>query len=472
MEDDDDARWILRPCICGNRETGKFKCYQSDDGDLLGVFCDSCGKEWLQERFLEEVPTENYLLFKNRRLYQHEKKKVTTTTVDARGQRLKEGDHIRWSEKQGRVSLNFDAIVESVQGSIDNPLVSVILMQKLSFCQLTFGRMLIDVSKLRNIEIVMYTPESDQVDLVTARASAWCSLVSEACNLFTTKAKAFASYCKCGPGHSWRVMWFGGGQMTETLKALLGSSWITGQEDDCQTIVGEGCTKAKIRAGILFVADGTAIGFDLEDSIKERSVKVNREDFLNGFINRLIGALNEHGCSFSGAVANEKLGGGIGCVEIPSVQVRVSVFIGTVLKGRVPRAPQKAVGSSFGRAFGQIIHMSVKRGDEAVDLVNIHPGDQVVLPGHVSHPRCHAIVISVSTKSNKLKLIRNTYEKGIVEEWVEVSPPVLRVTYPPGETFPAEKAIERARSRLGEHRYNILMYNCKHFAAWCKLQEK
>jgi hypothetical protein len=36
------------------------------------------------------------------------------------------------------------------------------------------------------------------------------------------------------------------------------------------------------------------------------------------------------------------------------------------------------------------------------------------------------------------------------------------------ETFTAEQTVARARSRLGESRYNLLWNNCEHFALWCK----
>lgn len=35
-------------------------------------------------------------------------------------------------------------------------------------------------------------------------------------------------------------------------------------------------------------------------------------------------------------------------------------------------------------------------------------------------------------------------------------------------TFTPEQTVERARSRLGESRYNLLWNNCEHFALWCK----
>ena len=34
--------------------------------------------------------------------------------------------------------------------------------------------------------------------------------------------------------------------------------------------------------------------------------------------------------------------------------------------------------------------------------------------------------------------------------------------------YSAKETVERARSRIGEHGYNLLLNNCEHFAVWCK----
>lgn len=46
-----------------------------------------------------------------------------------------------------------------------------------------------------------------------------------------------------------------------------------------------------------------------------------------------------------------------------------------------------------------------------------------------------------------------------IREWLEKSQMKI---YSPDET------VERARSRLGEKKYDLLMNNCEHFAIWCK----
>ncbi|MBR8828591.1 MAG: lecithin retinol acyltransferase family protein [Gomphosphaeria aponina SAG 52.96 = DSM 107014] len=40
--------------------------------------------------------------------------------------------------------------------------------------------------------------------------------------------------------------------------------------------------------------------------------------------------------------------------------------------------------------------------------------------------------------------------------------------YPVRFCFIPELVVERAESRLGEHKYNLLFNNCEHFATWCK----
>lgn len=53
--------------------------------------------------------------------------------------------------------------------------------------------------------------------------------------------------------------------------------------------------------------------------------------------------------------------------------------------------------------------------------------------------------------------------------------PVIKIcTFPEDSTLPgyhlysAEETVERARSRLGEEKYDLFFNNCEHFAIWCK----
>lgn len=462
---------VHHPCSCGNNRESKFKTYQNERRELLVAFCTVCGNEWLHKQFLGEASSENFVLLKHQQLYHRKRKEVSSSYCRVRDlTEIKLGDHIRWEEFQGKEQLFLEAIVVGLDAG--DTLISVVMMQKQGFCELKIGRILINLSKITKIEIVDYKPSADPVELVTARAVAWCDEESAVYNLFTMKSKVFANYCKCGSGDKWKITWLVGSQFTQISMTVLGSSWRSGKEEDCQTIAEKGSTRTKIKTGIVIVANGAAIGFDMDDVIKEKQEDRDAENFINGYIERFGQVLTDCGCNINGALAHNIPGGGIDAITFPTIDVQISVFIASVLKGKIPRAPQNAFGTPAGRAFGKLIHKSLKRKDEAVDLKDIHPGDHIVLPGRVRHPRCHAIVVSVNNKTNKIKLIRNTFERGVVEEWVEVSSPVLRVTYPLGQAYPAETVIERARSKLGERRYLFARYNCKHFAVWCESKEQ
>lgn len=89
----------------------------------------------------------------------------------------------------------------------------------------------------------------------------------------------------------------------------------------------------------------------------------------------------------------------------------------------------------------------------------------------------HAIVTSVRSRDGKLTVVHYTGSPvrhegryaSVREEEVEVDPGRERVFVLEYETgFSPSDVVARARSRLGEHRYNILTRNCEHFAYWCK----
>jgi hypothetical protein len=65
----------------------------------------------------------------------------------------------------------------------------------------------------------------------------------------------------------------------------------------------------------------------------------------------------------------------------------------------------------------------------------------------------------------KYDFIRKPVEEVTIEEFAE-GRPVYVVTHAE-QCFDAGKAIDRARSRLGEKRYRLLTNNCEHFVEWC-----
>ncbi len=49
--------------------------------------------------------------------------------------------------------------------------------------------------------------------------------------------------------------------------------------------------------------------------------------------------------------------------------------------------------------------------------------------------------------------------------------PVNVRRYPRGSYFDSERVVAKAKSRLGENKYNVFSNNCEHFASWCKTGE-
>jgi len=64
---------------------------------------------------------------------------------------------------------------------------------------------------------------------------------------------------------------------------------------------------------------------------------------------------------------------------------------------------------------------------------------------------------------------RGLVEEVTLEEFTEGHP--YRIGRMPPDRRAGEDVVARARSRLGERRYNLLRNNCEHFCNWCQLGE-
>ena len=64
---------------------------------------------------------------------------------------------------------------------------------------------------------------------------------------------------------------------------------------------------------------------------------------------------------------------------------------------------------------------------------------------------------------------RGLVEEITLEEFTEGHP--YRIGQMPPDRRAGEDIVRRARSRLGERRYNLLRNNCEHFCNWCQLGE-
>ena len=64
---------------------------------------------------------------------------------------------------------------------------------------------------------------------------------------------------------------------------------------------------------------------------------------------------------------------------------------------------------------------------------------------------------------------RGLVEEAPLEEFTEGHP--YRIGQMPPDRRAGVDIVRRARSRLGERRYNLLKNNCEHFCNWCQLGE-
>ena len=162
-----------------------------------------------------------------------------------------------------------------------------------------------------------------------------------------------------------------------------------------------------------------------------------------------------------------ELGGMNGTAMLPGVGTVVGIILGGVLGGSAGSIIGNLLGSFTGEKIGALIVKYIKCDDRAVKAItDLDHGDQIVLYCKLPHPRHHAIVMRHDGKS-KVCVIHNTYQHGVVEEWVEFVLPVYKVVY--NKQAKVEDTERKARSKIGgKNEYNLLTYNCKHFAEWCK----
>jgi hypothetical protein len=109
-----------------------------------------------------------------------------------------------------------------------------------------------------------------------------------------------------------------------------------------------------------------------------------------------------------------------------------------------------------------------------MEQVILNPGDEPPLAAHLVTPRRgyihHGLYVGQGRILHYPGLIdgfrrRRAVEEVSLEEFARGRPVAVRTDSDP--RFAREEVVLRARSRLGENRYDIIRNNCEHFCEWC-----
>ena len=458
-------------CIqCDNSDASKFRRYYDGD-ELLGAFCVKCECEYLKEALLVSPSKENCLYLGKENFY---KKTVAIDTTDSSvhmvhparteitnvslcADYLKPGDHIAWKRPY---VIWHHALVTAVDTERNKVRVIHWSSQKGERAQIT--EELIDLKKERgNLYRMDYSEEvikENPPRLVLARARS--RLGDKGYDLFRDNCESFAAFCKKGVERSQQVRWLRK-WMVDQLKKALGS--LAGKSLQLlkasllpQTVkvsTAEAVEKVAnnlqwIGFGLVVAIEGVITIIDIKKLYRERKDgNLTRKVFIEEVTKRVTEAILTSGLAAAG-----------GLVAGPA-----GIFVG-IIGGMCG----KLVGSWLGPKIGRAITKFIKTDDKAVkDITKLQTGDHIVLYRHFAHPRHHCIVLWHDGIS-KVNVIHNTFHDGVKQEWIDFVDPVYKVIYDEKDCHSANEVLARAVSKLGESSYDLITYNCKHFAAWCK----
>lgn len=138
------------------------------------------------------------------------------------------------------------------------------------------------------------------------------------------------------------------------------------------------------------------------------------------------------------------------------------------------RADRRKLKRIYSKWYPGSMSMMYSDCEKITSLSQIKAGDHIgwFRPGLIGH---HAIVSDCCPWCGSVRVIHYKKQDGrmkVVEEWIpfwrQRGTP-FKVLYDADKVIDSELAvIYRARARLGEERYNLVLNNCEHFATSCK----
>lgn len=326
--------------------------------------------------------------------------------------------------------------------------------------------------------------DANPPDLVLARA---LSRVGETgYNLIFNNCEALATYCKTGVNISNQTCWLMR-KATEVFKnSVIGSvrSWmktiwkspvkgmfvkaartgVLGRSVEPAEAI-ETLIKGSNWVGIGFVIlfEGGYCIYDLSTHYNNRKAgKMTYVTFLEETVNRVVEAILTSVLVSAGGLAGTAVAGYIG----------TSVLGTTILGGVAGGAGAKALGQLASPTIKTVTKSMVKVNNVAVnDMDDLCAGDQIFMYHWWLLPH-YAIAIDGNPWKKKLKVIHSTNRQGVVEEWIDFTPPVYKLDYPMGVCRDPIEVIEMARSyKGGTNSHNAFTNNSKHFTDRCKIKE-
>jgi hypothetical protein len=309
--------------------------------------------------------------------------------------------------------------------------------------------------------------EENPVRLVIARARSRLGDIGY--EFFGDNCEAFVTYCKKGVEKSQQVHWLLK-VVSDRLKVLLSDIAVKLSKKGCkiakasflpsleyggnviaaETIENIANCCQWVGFGLVIVFEGYMIIYDMEELYKARKDgRQTRKEFMEQVTTRVTEAI---------------------CAGVPAALGGLVPGFGGVFVGTICSNVGKILGSWIGPHIGRAITSLVKINDRAVTSIEeLHTGDQLVFSGNIVHPRHHCIVLWHDEEKNRVNVIHNTHKYGVTREWIDFVPPFYKVIYQKQEECRTpEQVCERAISKLGVNNYNLVTYNCKHFAEWCK----
>ncbi|XP_072016833.1 uncharacterized protein [Amphiura filiformis] len=492
------------PCgRCDNRDLVKFRHYKTRDEELIGKYCTKCNVEWVKLDYhhltqsnprywsVNSDPARCTGLYENTPI----KPEVNTafqvqsarTKIDTRyfAEILKQGDHITWHRKKG---IWHHSIVSDVNGD-NNEIVVIHWTKKGAQLQIIEESMEMNTSREESLFNQMYRIDYDdkiknanRLELILARARS--RIGDTGYKLFKDNCEAFATYCKTGYSQSHQVEW-----VYEKMNEIIGSGTLkTVSKKGAQflskikkgvPLVASEVIPAELMeevmsnsqtvgVGILVLTETGHVIWDLSEAYRERKEgKISRRDFVEAAIRGVVEGMASAGLASLISIPMESAGAALLGGIFGPVGAIMGGIIGGVIGGIAGGAIGRIIGTWGGSVAGKII-AGAFQDDRAVKKVSeLNPGDHIVMKGWFFHPRCHAIVLDYDEKGNIL-VIRNTYQHGVVKEWMKFEQPLFRVEYKIGECLDPERVIRNAKSKIGQTWYDLGLYNCKTFARECK----